>query len=456
MRGPMSTVLPKKCYIIIIIIFMYVIMFGHYRLEAIDDAWSLSFAWNFAQHVVTDPAFRSDITQIIFGKTHSLVYSIILNFVGWSRSYAHGVSLLLTIVSVFLWGKILSLLDWSKKHIFIFMFIALLLEPFLGAANLTRPEALCFLFLSAGLLSFMKRRFFVAVLLACFATETHPMGIISFVYYLAFALSDFSRSDWKRAFLWGVPASLLGVAYFFIINNASFSVILETVRWGRQFAPSPFGTFSEYFIHRAYHRHVPELILLLACFALFIKQKLYASQRFLSYALVLTLVASVLIKRSDYIYVIYYFPLFIMLMMSVAKFYRKETALAVFFVLLLVPQYLFLWWRQGGFDMDQYIAKIRRAVPENSIPIIGSSNNWFAFMQSGRFIDYGVVLSPEFVEKYDTLYVIEGYYPPYNADHRADAALDILRKHYTPKDYAVSFDHFGKMITVSLLERKRP
>lgn len=436
---------------------VYVILFRHYRIEAIDDAWTLSFVWNFANHIVTDPVFlRSGTSPIVFGQTHSLIYSKILNCVGWSRSNAHGVSLLLTIVGIFLWGKILSLLDWPKKHIFIFMFIAFLLEPFLGAANLTRPEALCFLILSAGLFFFMKRRFFVALLLACLATETHPMGIISFVYYLAFALSDFSPSDWKQAFLWGVPASLLGVAYFFIINGASFGDILETVRWGRQFAPSLFGTFFEYFIHRAYHRHIPELIVLLTCAALFIRQKLYVSQRFLSYALVLTLVASVLIKRSDYIYVIYYFPLFIMLMLSVAKFYRKETALAVFFVLLLVPQYLFLWWKQGGFDMDQYIAKIRQAVPENSIPIIGSSNNWFAFMKSGRFIDYGVVQSPEFVEKYDTLYVIEGYYPPYNADHRADTALDILRKHYTPKDYAVSFDHFEKTISVRLLERKKP
>lgn len=445
-----------KILFYIIIFCSYIILFGHYRLEAIDDAWSLSFAWNYFHGTATDPSFRSDATQILFGKTHAFIYSTILDVIGWTRAHAHLVSITLAGLAVFFWCKVLHHLDWSYKDTALFAFLALLLEPILGAANLTRPEALCFLLLSAAIFFFMKKHYFLAILLACLATETHPMGVIVFVYFFAYALSSFSESDWKHAFLIGSPALVLGILYFFWINNASLEKVIETIQWGRQFAPSPFGTFSEYFIHRAYHRHVPELIVLLACATLFIKHRLYASHRFLSYALMLTLVASVLIKRSDYIYVIYYFPLFIMMMLSVARFYRKETALAMFFVLLLVPQYLFLWWKQGGFDMDQYIAKIRRAVPENSIPIIGSSNNWFAFMQSGRFIDYGAVLSPEFVEKHNALYVIEGYYPPYNADHRADTALDILQKHYNPRDYAVSFDYFGKTISVRLLERKKP
>lgn len=54
-----------------VILSIYAIMAGHYRLEAIDDAWSLSFAWNYTHGIATDPSFRFDTTPIIFGKTHA-------------------------------------------------------------------------------------------------------------------------------------------------------------------------------------------------------------------------------------------------------------------------------------------------------------------------------------------------------------------------------------------------
>lgn len=76
-------------------------------------------------------------------------------------------------------------------------------------------------------------------------------------------------------------------------------------------------------------------------------------------------------------------------------------------------------------------------------------------MQSGRFIDYALAQAPYFTKKYTQLYLIEGYFPPYNADHRADVALEILREHYVSRDFVASFDHFGKTITVSLLEKRK-
>lgn len=224
------------------------------------------------------------------------------------------------------------------------------------------------------------------------------------------------------------------------------------LRWGREFSPSIFGTFSQYFIHRSYYRHVPELIILLISGVFFIRSKLFLQHRFLSVALVLTFIGSIIIRRSVYIYVIYYFPLFIMLMVATAAHYRKRLLLALLFVGLLLPQYTYLWWKQGGFHFDRYVTAVRAAMPDDALPIVGSSNNWFAFMETGRFHDYRV--AKKVAERFPSIYVIEGHFPPYGfADDNVERGFAAFREAYDRRTEIASFEHFGKTFTVYRWER---
>ncbi len=432
---------------------VYVLLFGNYRLEAIDDAWSLSFDWHFSRNILSDPVFRFNETPVLFQKTRALLYAPLLDVTGWTRGNAHLLALVLTLGGVFVWCGILKHLAWRTKDIAIFAFLALLLEPFLGAANLTRPESLCFFFFSSSLLLFIKKCYFTAVLVACLAVETHAMGVISFFYFLSWALISFSKEDWKQAVPQGIAAALLGIAYFFWVNGATFDSLLETIRTGREFSPSFLGTFSQYFIYRAHYRHVPELLILLFLGALFVKNKLFQKHRFLSLALVLAFIGSLIIRRGGYIYVIYYFPVFIMLMIVTAAHYKKQILLAILFVGLLLPQYSYLWWKQRGFDFETYVAAVQEAVPNDGIPIVGSSNNWFAFMETGRFHDY--YAAPRVAEHFPSLYAIEGYFPPYSSDKSAERGLAVFSEVYERRTEIASFEHFGKTIRVCRWERKK-
>jgi hypothetical protein len=274
---------------------------------------------------------------------------------------------------------------------------------------------------------------------------------MSFFYLLSWALIYFKTTDWKLAVLRGSAAVVLGLAYFFVINGATLNSLIETVRLGREFSAGPFGTFSQYFIFRAYYRHLPELVLLLIAGFFFVRRKLYLQHRFLSIALILTLIGSLIIRRGLYIYVIYYFPLFIMLLVITAAHFRRQALLAIMFVALLLPQYSFLWWTQGRFDFDRYVTAVREAVPDDGTPIVGSSNNWFAFMETNRFHDFYV--ADKVAEEFPSLYVIEGYFPPYNSGRSVERGLAAIREAYDSQTEIASFDHFGKTFTVNLWER---
>ena len=61
----------------------------------------------------------------------------------------------------------------------------------------------------------------------------------------------------------------------------------------------------------------------------------------------------------------------------------------VIFLIYLIPQYAFVYYQNRDFDLQRYIDKVVRLVPADSLSILGSPNDWFAFQ--GRYfytLDY--------------------------------------------------------------------
>lgn len=152
---------------------LYVFLHTIYRPDNMDDAWFLSIARN---HIVngieTDEVFGGLPGSggfggvVLFGKTYTHIYGSILNLAGWTKSNSHAISLVFMLISAACWFGITVSLGYGRTIASFFAALLLIVEPFFGAANQARPDAMSFFCVSAGLFLFLKRSYLPAGFLA--------------------------------------------------------------------------------------------------------------------------------------------------------------------------------------------------------------------------------------------------------------------------------------------------
>ena len=182
--------------IALIVVAVYVIMFGNYRPHtAIDTQWYLSYSYNFCMKGIdTDVTFGQPFPigqggTVAFGKLAAIVQCAALAPFNWSLVAANvlsvvGVVLSMAAIVAFLVGE-----GFSRLGAVTCCLALAATEPFLAMANQSKYEYVTFLLAVCGLLLAARRHLLLAGLISLLALEVQPIGIMGPIYLIAYELS---------------------------------------------------------------------------------------------------------------------------------------------------------------------------------------------------------------------------------------------------------------------------
>lgn len=376
-----------------LILLAYLALHGIYRPDNKDDAWFLSFAYSHVvQGVESDVVFGSRPGTggyggvLLFGKTYSYLYGYVLNALGWTKSNGHLISTVCILLSAICWGLLLRKNGQSRLLSGVFACALLLVEPYFGAANQARPDALSFLLVSGSALAFSFNRYVAAGLLAAIAVEIHPVGISALLLIAALAVArqqsdPFDRRTLVLAAVGLLAGLLIGAAYYYGLHADHLSLLLSTLTSGNAGAGGSDNILIEYFLKTKHFRHVPELVVFVACTVWFVKRRYYRETWLVPALFVACMAFALIVQRPNFMYTIYVYPGFLLLTLWLCERngWLKAAGLAV--LVYLIPQYAIVFAQNRSWDMAQYVAQVRAAVGQHQEPIVGNPNDWFAFQQ---------------------------------------------------------------------------
>ncbi len=115
--------------------------------------------------------------------------------------------------------------------------------------------------------------------------------------------------------------------------------------------------------------------------ALFVKAKRWKQDPFLLAFLVLTSLSSLLLPRDNYHYIIYLYPPILLLILEEARRIKALPWVVAGILVLMLPQYSYLFWTQREHNHEDYIQNRKKNLPEDVGFIYGHANAWFAFKQ---------------------------------------------------------------------------
>src|SRR5262249_43968038 len=152
-----------------------------YRVKHIDDAWTLSLAYNFFYKGVTrDLVFENPWGGLdLFGKTYAWTYGGGLHLAGGGRENGHYLSPLPALAAIALWGWILARLRFEPPVVLAVTALMLLTDPFFSVACQARVDALVFLIASLSFALFVGGHLVAAGVAATVGMEIHPMGLMA-------------------------------------------------------------------------------------------------------------------------------------------------------------------------------------------------------------------------------------------------------------------------------------
>jgi|WetSurMetagenome_2_1015567.scaffolds.fasta_scaffold00272_15 hypothetical protein len=357
-----------------------------YNVEDVDDAWSLSFIYNaLVRHIPPAATFGGGMADLtFFGKTQAYAYAFVLGVIGWTKYNAHLVSTLFMMLCAPLWYGTLRRLGFSARLALLFASLVLWCEPFFREGLLSRPESITFFLVSAGFFFFARAWYFPAVFLGCVAVENHPMGVVFFVYAFALAAASFRpggkipRRTLARYGFECAGGALLGAAYFIVLHHGVLGGTGSHVAKG--FGLLHGTVLSQYFfICVNYYRHVLDFCFFFACLAVYFFRGYYRDNRFVLAFLCIVVAASFLVPHANYHYTLYFYPaLLLMALFTFEKLGRMEWA-AAFLYLIFLAYDASVVYRKRHYDFNDYVKKVTAAVPADSLPVVGSPNDWFAF-----------------------------------------------------------------------------
>ncbi|MDI6780937.1 MAG: hypothetical protein QME49_02330 [bacterium] len=383
---------------ILTIFFIYLFLHGKYRPELMDDTWFLSFVHNhIVKGIETDVVFGAGAGSggfggvVLFGKTFTYLYGYLLNLCGWTKSHAHLISTTCIFLSAACWVAILQNLKFSKRLAVFFGLAMLLVEPFFGAANRARPDALSFLVISTALLLFLRGRYGFAGFLSMVAIEIHPVGISAFLYIAGilterFVARDVREIKWARMMGLFFSGMGMGVLYYCILHVHNLSSLPIALLQGNTSGNGVGNILFEYFFKEKYLRHIPEFVAIVACAAFFLHKRYYRENSLVAIFFIVSLLFTIIIRRPNVVYTIYIFPAFLLLYLWVFERQDRLGTAVVLLIVYLLPQYGFVFKQNRDWDMEKYLTQVRSLIPAGSSPVVGNLNDWFAFADRPFFV----------------------------------------------------------------------
>ena len=376
----------------LLIALLYAIFHLKYMPKYIDDAWVLSWAYRFINfHDVTDYVFGYINTRgsILFGTGYSFFYGSILNLIGWSRSNAVLISTFFIWATAFTWHKIVLKLGYVKKIAHTVSIMFLIMEIYFALGNKLRSDSMTLFIISIAFYLFITKKYFFAGLLSIIAFEIHPISLTLYFYLLAYLISIFDDMKARPKFyIKGATIFFIGVAlglvYYYILQKDYLSLFFSTTT-----GELNGYTFASYFWKMKFAwRHIPEAIIIIVAFLIFIKKGLYKEDKFILPFFLSCLLSTFIFRRGNYHYVAFVYPSVLLLIAFVVNDINKYKLFWIFLLLYLLPQYGFLYYKNNNFSQKQYELNLQNSVPDNGIFILGSSSDWFG-LKDREFHEYG-------------------------------------------------------------------
>ncbi|MBI9099494.1 MAG: hypothetical protein JEY91_13505 [Spirochaetaceae bacterium] len=386
-----------------------IFIFNNYRVEDIDDPWSLSFAYNYTHNNYEfDRVYKTEKLGGVayFGKIYSYLYSSILDIAGWTKLNGHIISSLLVYLSLFFWFKNFTRIGIDRNKIFIILLLMLVFEPYVSMGNKTRSDALAYFFSTLCFFFFMRKNYTLAGFVGMLGLETHPMGVTGFFYCLAYFIwqhkSYFSH---KKVLIKSIILFALGILggvalYLSLHYKTVFNIGGELDHFTRVSGATSNYLFS-FFFESKKHRHLADFAIFLTGLLIYIIKKMYKEDKFPLILLSVLMVESFFLPRGNSNYAVFAYPAFLLLLTTVSFSIKKTNLVLLFVFLLMFPQYAYLYKMNYRKESQvDYINEVSTVIPDDGLPIFGSANEWFAYYDRDFFYFYLIDDKPEVKECY--------------------------------------------------------
>ena len=444
---PLKSLFERMKFLMLVpaIIAIYYFIFGIYRAENPDDAWTISFFYNFLhKHIVNDPLFGAPHGGVqYFGIIQAYIYGPFLDAFGWTRDNIYLISSALILASMLIWVFILKKLRFPLETIGGLVCIFLMLETTLSTAFRSRPEALLLLSSSIALLFTTYNRYFWAGLFCMLSFEIYPIGVISFAYVAAGFLHQYLKNENRKKYLLSSSAFMmagvvLGIAIYLGLHHQYLCTIVSTISKASN-ASFVNNSVIAYFFETQYLRHIPELLLIVLSIVLYFLKKMYlGGNLFTIIFLSITAIFAAIFPRENYQYVVLYFPAFTLMFVDLATRLKKSILLYSFFLILLLPQYAIIYHKNHDSNLPSFLRAISSAIPNDKLPVVGTANSWFAFKDRTFYSHF----QPEYFAKLplDSFYFITN-----TSTSDSGPGMDYVRKNFeqrTLSDFSYCHEHF--------------
>ena len=416
-----------------LVVAVYAIMFGNYRVNvAIDTPWDLSFSYNHCiKDIDTDATFGSVFPggmggTVAFGKLAAIVQCAALAPFNWSLVAANVLSVASVVLSMaaifaFLVGE-----GFSRLSAVTCCLALAATEPFVAMANQSKYEYITFLLAVCSLLLAARRYLLLAGLIAVLAIEVQPIGIMAPIYLISYELSRMIQKGGFCLEFDGaaklVLGGLLGLAVYFILHPHILALLAASpnpAEWGKE--GSIHFLYGYFFTTRLY-RHLPELVIFIACLLVHIWRRHYMQWPFPIIASFATLFIGFFISHRNYFYTpFWYFPSFLLVFLTISVAWRA-VAVPVLVLVLFVPIYAVGYIEGHKYARQDELQMARSIIASRSTDlshahIFGDFIFWPVF----KDLAFEWVPSVRFKQPRGTSYLICGLDQPFSPEERVCA-----------------------------------
>jgi len=402
----------------LIIVFTYIRLFLIYNPEFVDDAWYLSFIYNkFIKKIPVESTFGSASYNFKFwGLTYAYIYLYILNFLGWTKTNAHFISLLFIFIGSFPWYFIVRSLTGEKKVAILFLLVLIISEPFLLSGNSSRPEAITFFFFSFLILLLIRDNFFFSGLLFGILIEIHPVAPLVGVYIFPLIYLKYKKErKVMRIIGYFITGTIVGLVYYILLHFEHLSLMPTAI--ARSVEPLNRFLLYEYFrlgiphkLENVYYvfdkMRLIELLALSIAFLFSIYQFIKKQSIYPFIFCAASLIGLFLLPHHNSLYIVlFYWPF----LLAMTIFFTRFRVLGFLFLLLFISTFLYrysFYYRHAKKykNFEHNVVMLRKQIPFDNRVILGSTNEWFSFMDR-RF--YPATYTMYFPENEEMIYLIK-------------------------------------------------
>jgi len=376
----------ERSALILTSIVLLIVMHDHLSIYYEDDSWTTSVVYNYyVKGLHLDVVFLDNdgsSNYQYFGYLYANVLGFFLQLFGWVKSNVYLFNTLLLIPLFAVWKMIAKAMPLRSSYDKIFPYYFILFPPVLFASHTGRVDVFCFLLVSACVLSFLKRQYFLTGLLAVLSVEVHVMGLIGIFYCLnhEIRVPSFRRNKMWFNGLAMLGGLLLGCGVYLFLHHHAFSLngLVNLIGSNRNMV-SPLNNYvMTYFTDFDWYLHIPEFLLMLGSVVLYARLGSIDKKTYAVSLVFLLIVSTLLTRRENRNYFLYISPAILIFYFHVFSKRAKLHVLKVSLFCISIFYCLILKLEHYKYDFGERVSWIRTQIVDNDMKVVGMPDIWFA------------------------------------------------------------------------------